>query len=296
MNELVQALPPIKFDPQKFRSGRASFPPLPELIHRLLKEVNDPRGSVGEMAKMISTDAAMTSHILKVVNSAYYSLPKRVGDLKFAIAYLGLREISSIVLALSVIKALAPGRESDLKSFWRHSYLTALASSRISKELGPIHEADDLYASALLMNIGQLFYLRYYPKHFAAMSKYCEEKNVLLCHAEKHFDFPSNGSFGALICQYWRLPAAIGKACELHDLKSLKKCAPKGEADPFELLMTVSNHFALLCLNELNPMLGNEIVKEIRRIMGYSEDEFTLLMSDVHELKFQTEELLKSLS
>jgi len=30
--------------------------------------------------------------------------------------------------------------------------------------------------------------------------------------------------------------------------------------------------------------------------MDYSEDEFTLLMSDVHELKFQTEELLKSLS
>ena len=290
------SLPPIKFDPEKFRSGRASFPPLPELIHRLLKEVNDPRGSINEMATMISTDAAMTSHILKVVNSAYYSLPKRVGDLKFAIAYLGLREISSIVLALSVIKALAPGRESDLKDFWRHSYLTALASSRIAKELGPIHEADDLYASALLMNIGQLFYLRYYPKHFAAMTQYCDDNKALLCHAEKHFDLPANGSFGALICQYWRLPQAIGRACKLHDMRSLKSCPPKNEADPFELLMTLSNHFANLCLYDLNPLLGNEIVKEIRRIMDYSEDEFTLLMSDVHELKFQTEELLKSLS
>jgi HD-like signal output (HDOD) protein len=296
VNNQGNALPPIKFDANKFRSGRAGFPPLPELIHRLLKEVNDPRGSINQMATMISSDAAMTSHILKVVNSAYYSLPKRVGDLKFAIAYLGLREITSIVLALSVIKALAPGLQSDLKDFWRQSYLTALASSRIAKELGPIHEADDLYASALLMNIGQLFYMRYYSKHFVAMTEYCHQNKVLLCHAERHFGVPSNGMFGALLCKHWRLPPAIGRACELHDFRTLKACAPRGEADPFELLVSVSNHFAILCLNDLTPQLGNEVVREIRRVMNYSEDEFTLMMSDVHELKFQTEELLRSLS
>jgi len=296
VKEKTPNLPPIKFDPEKFRSGRASFPPLPELIHRLLKEVNDPKGSINEMASMISTDAAMTSHILKVVNSAYYSLPKRVGDLKFAIAYLGLREISSIVLALSVIKALAPGREAQLKEFWRHSYLTALASSRIAKELGPIHESDNLYASALLMNIGKLFYMRYYLKHFEAMTEYCQENQVLLYHAEQHFDVPANGTFGALICQYWRLPEAIGRACEIHDFRSLKTLPAKGEADSFELLMTVSNHFATLCLQELNPDLSREIVIQIRRVLGYSEDEFTLLMGDVHEMKLQTEELLKSLT
>lgn len=289
-------LEPIKFDPEKFRSGRSSFPPLPELTHRLLKEVNDPKGSISEMATMISTDAAMTSHILKVVNSAYYSLPKRVGDLKFAIAYLGLREISSIVLALSVIKALAPGLEAQLKAFWRHSYLTALASSRIAKELGNIHEADNLYAAALLMNIGKLFYMRYYPKHFKAMTEFCEEEQVLLYHAEQHFDLPSNGTFGALISQYWRLPEIIGRACETHDFRALKKLPPKGEADSFELLMTVSNHFAGLCLHDLNPDLSSDIVAELRRVMDYSEDEFTLLMSDIHEMKLQTEELLKSLS
>ena|GEM_PF-560253 len=289
-------LPPIRFDPEKLKNRSANFPPLPELIHRLLREVNDPRGSIGEMANMISTDAAMSSHILKVVNSAYYSLPRRVGDLKFAIAYLGLREISSIVLAMSVIKALAPGREGDLQDFWRHSYLTALASSRISRELGPIAESDHLYSSALLMNIGRLFYLRFYPKHYSALLSHCETHQNLMCHAEKHFDVPSNGLFGAFICEHWRLPQAIARSCQLHDLRTLKTCSPKGEADPFELLMTTSNHFATLCLYDLAPQLQMEIVSNLRRVLDYDEDQFTLMMGDVHHLKFQTEELLKSLA
>ncbi len=47
--------------------------------------------------ELISDEPALVAQILKVVNSSYYSLPREITELRFAIAFLGLNEIYRMV-------------------------------------------------------------------------------------------------------------------------------------------------------------------------------------------------------
>ena len=49
-----------------------AVPPLPEVILKLRECCNDPNVQFASMAKVIDTDAGLTSSILRLANSAYF--------------------------------------------------------------------------------------------------------------------------------------------------------------------------------------------------------------------------------
>ena len=52
-----------------------TVPTLPSVVSKVIKTINDPRSSAQSVAKAISSDTAISSRVLKVVNSVYYGFP-----------------------------------------------------------------------------------------------------------------------------------------------------------------------------------------------------------------------------
>jgi HD-like signal output (HDOD) protein len=50
---------------------------LPEVTVRIIELVDDPASSARDLHAMIAGDPALTARMLKVVNSAFYGLPRR---------------------------------------------------------------------------------------------------------------------------------------------------------------------------------------------------------------------------
>ena len=53
------------------------LPTLPGVIAHVLQLIKDPKTSATDIGKVLSNDIALSSKILKIVNSAFYGLSKK---------------------------------------------------------------------------------------------------------------------------------------------------------------------------------------------------------------------------
>ena len=58
---------------------------LPEITLKIIELVEDPNSTAHDLHNIISNDPALCSRILKVVNSAFYGLPRQIGSINRAI-------------------------------------------------------------------------------------------------------------------------------------------------------------------------------------------------------------------
>lgn len=282
------SLAPFTVDENTFLKQNINLPPLSRTLLQVLEVIHSKISGASEVAELVSRDAAMATHILKVVNSAYYCLPTRIANIQHAIAYLGLAQVSHICLTLSVINSLKPGDRAELQYFWLHSYYTALIAKNLSKEFRNVPDSGELYSAALLHDIGQLVYQRFYPDHFHEMRRFCAGKGTFLTDAEEQFGFASHLTFGALLCDHWALPQSIKRACSLHELRDLRSM-DSSRTDPFDLIITVSNMLAALARANLHEQLKEEITAEVRRVLDMSKEQFLTFLGSLYELERKAE-------
>ena len=77
------------------------LPSIPEVASKIINMVNDPDVSFKHIADEISRDQAMTTNILKLCNSAFFSKGKEITSIERAIVTLGLKEVKDIVMILA---------------------------------------------------------------------------------------------------------------------------------------------------------------------------------------------------
>ncbi|HOU33001.1 MAG TPA: HDOD domain-containing protein, partial [Synergistaceae bacterium] len=78
------------------------IPSLPQFVVETLKKLDDPKSSAADVSDRLSRDEGLVIRILRLANSAYYGLPRRIVSVTEAIALLGFKTVKSIVLSASV--------------------------------------------------------------------------------------------------------------------------------------------------------------------------------------------------
>ncbi|MDP2104936.1 MAG: HDOD domain-containing protein, partial [Desulfobulbaceae bacterium] len=72
------------------------MPSLSTTVNKVLEVCNSPKTSANDLNRVISLDPVLTGHVLKLINSAYYSLPNQVSSLARAIIMLGLNTVKNL--------------------------------------------------------------------------------------------------------------------------------------------------------------------------------------------------------
>jgi HD-like signal output (HDOD) protein len=285
-------LTPIDIDPETFLRDHCSLPALPEIVYKLQHEIQGQQARVSDVADLINTDPALLTQVLKVVNSAYYGLPKEVFNVKYAIAFLGLYEIYRMVLSLSVVNTLAIDEKQELNDFWLHSFHTALCTKYLARQYQAHLPFDEFWVPAILHDIGKLVYLKFFPVHYKTMKAYCQENGCLFTEAENHFSLPKSSYFGTMLCDRWRLPDKARRACECHsffDLVAENSCQ---SLKRFDRLITLGNLCSVICTNGLRNKARKKLEETIMEGLGCSKEAFLLMMGDILELKMHAEKFL----
>ena len=89
--------------------GISHIATLPEITLKIIELVEDPSSTAQDLHGIISNDPALCSRILKVVNSAFYGLPRQIGSINRAIVLLGLNAVKNIAIAASLTKLFRGG-------------------------------------------------------------------------------------------------------------------------------------------------------------------------------------------
>ncbi len=287
----MEALEPIKIDPNTFLSKHCILPALPDVVYQLQQMIHSDSKEIGKAVELISRDPAIVAQVFKVVNSAYYGFSREIEDLKFALAYLGMAEVYRIILAFYVVDALEVKQKDELKKFWFHSYYTALCSKHLGKKLEPLLTPEKLWPAAILHDIGKLVYLKFFPDHYNALIEFKHQNGCLFSKAENELSFPPSTYLGTLLCRHWRLPGKIMDACGHHGLKDLLNIKENNAQNGFRRIICLANLIVTISSDDLQESLNAELVDMVRQNMGYTDSEFLSLMGEIYELQLEVENL-----
>jgi len=285
-------LAPIEIDPKTFLRQHCTLPALPAVVGQIQSLIHDYNVDMEKVAELVSSDPAILAQVLKIVNSAYYGLPREIGDVRFAIAFLGLNEIYRMVLSLSVINTLAINRKDDLVNFWFHSFYAALCTKYIANKYEPHLSVEELWSAAILHDIGKLVYLKFFPEHYKALKDFSKEQGCLFSEAESHFSLPSSAFLGTLLCDHWRLPENVRNACEFHSLKDLPAVKENSPSADFRRMICLGNLLAIVSADELNSAKRQGLSTEVQTTLNLTEAGFLTMMGDVYELRIEVERFM----
>ena len=78
-------------------------PSLPTSAGKILEIANDPRASPADLNKVINLDPVLMGKVLKLINSAYYSRPKKITSIAKAIIMLGINTVKNLALSTAML-------------------------------------------------------------------------------------------------------------------------------------------------------------------------------------------------
>ncbi|HTQ60226.1 MAG TPA: HDOD domain-containing protein [Candidatus Solibacter sp.] len=132
------------------------LPTLPNYVMDLNALLSSPTVDLKKVGKVIRTDPSLSAQVLRLCNSALFGLRRRVLSIEQAAILLGTERLRTLVLTCSLMQFAGKRVPSTLMvSFWQHSFLTALLSERIARQVD-YFEKEQAYLCGLLHDIGQL--------------------------------------------------------------------------------------------------------------------------------------------
>jgi putative nucleotidyltransferase with HDIG domain len=142
----------IKQIAKQIAKGDIDIPPLPDIMVKLNDAMTRDNISIQDIVKIIMADQILTSKILRVVNSAFYSPSGEITSLQQAIIFMGLKSVLSIVTVHS-LTGISPGHAEEVKEILRHSLLCAFIAKKIAIALRL--DPEEAFVCGLLHDIGK---------------------------------------------------------------------------------------------------------------------------------------------
>ena len=193
-----------------------SLPHFPEVILELIKLTEDPVATVTRISARVATDPVLTADLLKLVNSAFYALPRKVNNILKAVTIVGMRGLRNLLYSYGSRKIMRE-QYDEMKPLWDHSYRVALYALFLARSFKSSKDVlDDVYVSGILHDLGQIIVTYLHPEAMEKLTKFCKEKDIPPRILER-FSFGLNhAEIGALLAQKWNFPEQLVYGIKCH--------------------------------------------------------------------------------
>ncbi|WP_076410459.1 HDOD domain-containing protein [Shewanella sp. UCD-KL12] len=147
---------------------------LSDVYMTLNKMLSSDGCSMEELADAIAYEPAIAASILKIANSAMFSMPREVDSLSKALVLLGIQQVKKLVNAYGITAAFSSidPKVADMDKFWEISVDCALICQYFAKSKR-VPDTDNIFLSGLFHNLGMLAIVHSEPGKVS----YCEDYN-----------------------------------------------------------------------------------------------------------------------
>ncbi len=200
----------------------SAIQPLPDTALKLMEVMGDPTSTLDNIVDTIKYDQAVTSQVLKLCNSSFFGLSRKVTSLNDAMLCLGTIKVLQLVMSIHTNNMLASEQKGyglEPGVLWKHSVAVALASSLFAQRLS-LPNADLAFTAGLLHDIGKVILNEYVAQEFARIIHKVTEDHMAFVEAERHVLGFSHVEVGGMIAEKWKLPDAIVQCIRFHHVPS----------------------------------------------------------------------------
>lgn len=188
-----------------------NIPTMPTILSEALNTIENPKASVNKLADIISKDIALSTEILKLVNSTYYGFPGQITSIERAMALLGFNAIKSLILSV-VVKPMVLTHSGKL--LWEHSIRCAVACQLMSKSLG-FGDPEGAFVMGLLHDIGKIVQEIDNKEAVKEINKLVDQGTDILEAEAKYFGY-THVDAGKELAKQWKLPMIVITAISYH--------------------------------------------------------------------------------
>ena len=194
------------------------MPRLPDTASRLIQVINNPASSVEQIVDIIRYDPTVTADLLRLCNSAYFGLVRRVRSIDEATRLLGTAKVLQLVISGTMQVTLArPQRGYGLApgALWEHSVTVALACQSLAQRYAP-REAAVLFTAGLLHDLGKVVLSEYVAAEYGEIMERVQGQNASFLDAEREVLGFTHAEIGARLAHNWSLPDTIVRCIRHH--------------------------------------------------------------------------------
>ena len=192
------------------------MPSLSTTVGKVLEICSRTDASPNELNKVISLDPVLTGQVLKLINSAYYSLMNKVTSLTRAITMLGMNTVKNMALSTAIIQSVAGSNKSKAlptSRFWVHSIGVGVSAKLLAIAKGvAIQEREEFFIAGLLHDLGKV---PFGDEYIHVLSIANQEQRPLV-EVERELLGIDHQEVGDLIAAKWKLSRAMASCIGYH--------------------------------------------------------------------------------
>lgn len=266
---------------RKIRNFVKKMPPLSTTVSKVLEICSRPDTAPNDLNKVISLDPVLTGQVLKLINSAYYSLMNKVTSLTRAIIMLGLNTVKNLALSTAIIRSVGQTKKSKvlpIKKFWAHSIGVGVTAKLLAAALEiPMGEREEFFVAGLLHDLGKVPF----GDEYTDVLKLTKQRQQSLVSVEQEILDVDHQEVGRMIAEKWKLNEAITEAICYHHSPEL------ASPDNQKLVAAIALADSYVCLFDIgfagNRYPDEELLTRALELTGLSWQTISGLSDAVEE-------------
>jgi len=192
---------------------------LPGVALKIMNLADNPDSTAEDVKQVIESDPALSTRVLKVVNSSFYGFSRQISSIHHAVVLLGLTAVKNIAIAASLNKVFRGERicpEFDARDLWTHSIAVASGARSLAVQTG-LSLPDEAFLAGLIHDVGIIVELQSCRKQFVEIIAHLsDDQNLTFLKAEEQTLGATHESFGAALCRKWKFPVNLEYVAGFH--------------------------------------------------------------------------------
>lgn len=175
----------------------------------------DPSSSIRDFSEVIGADEALSSKIIRVANSVFFSRGQEATGIEQAIATIGLDELKGLLNA-NLLKGLLKSKHPVRSMIWANSVGVAIVARSLSRFTN--HNPGVAFLSGLLHDVGKLIILGQDARRYERCIDNLNASGISIIEAEEQEYELNHVEVGGWAADEWRFPQPVKEAILYHHL------------------------------------------------------------------------------
>jgi HD-like signal output (HDOD) protein len=229
---------------------KSEFPAMSNTINLINGFNGKEDTSVSEFANIVLKDYALTTKILKLVNSVNYAQFGEVTTISRAIILLGFESVKNIALTLMLFEYLQKnGANPDLMNSIIKSFYSGIMSQKISIDAG-FGDKEEAFICSTLHTLGRIMVAYSMPEKIDEIKEAAKERGIsenLAAHTVLGISYED---IGATMAKEWNFPAKITQS--IHNLRGSEITQNPSDVEKMSSISTFSNEIVNIISGDMS--------------------------------------------
>jgi len=195
------------------------IPQFPQHIIELERILNDMNTNFSHISHIIKKDPSLIADLLKIANSAFYMLPKKVNSIEEAVRLIGFKGVRNLILSYAAQKILMNKYNLDvIKDIMDHSYEVAYYGYEIARKLKLNAIMDEVYLGGILHDFGKIIVNSLKPGILDKIQDIAMKKGISSNVIENLTSGYNHSLIGGELAKKWNFPDHLIEAILFHHI------------------------------------------------------------------------------